>query len=142
MALPVDMTLLLSVALVAVTVAFAVTVGTYRRRLQAAHEARDEEESRRRSLSTTYGQITEQFAPLIEAYPWDPQEFRFLGSPVDGVHFGDDQVIFVEFKANEAGLSPRQAKIKRMVQRGDVTWRTFRIDTGESPDEEPLDRWV
>lgn len=142
MALPVSMTLLLSVALVAVTIAFAVTVGNYRRRLQEARQARDEEESRRRSLATTYGQITEQFAPLIDAYPWDPEDFRFLGSPIDGIQFSDDQVIFVEFKANEAGLSTTQTRVKRMVERGDVAWRTFRIDTGESPDEEPLDRWT
>lgn len=142
MALPVSMTLLLSVALIAVTIAFAVTVGSYRRRLEEARQQRDEEESRRRSLATTYGQITEQFAPLIDAYPWDSEDFRFLGSPVDGIQFADDKVVFVEFKANEAGLSPTQSQIKRMVERGDVGWRTFRIDVEEGPDEEPLDRWT
>jgi predicted Holliday junction resolvase-like endonuclease len=135
-------TTLLSLVLIAVTVAFAVTVGHYRRRLEAVEEERDEEEFRRRSLATTYGKITEQFAPLLDAYPWDSQDFRFLGSPIDGVQFADDRVVFVEFKTNESSLSPTQSEVKRMVERGDVEWRTFRVDAEEGPDEESLDRWT
>jgi Predicted secreted endonuclease distantly related to archaeal Holliday junction resolvase len=90
----------------------------------------DDEEYRRQSLSTTYGRITEQWFPLMEAYPYDPQEFRFLGSPVDGVQFEEDRIVFVEFKANKSRLSEKQKRIKRLVEAGEVYWEEFRFTDG------------
>ena len=45
---------------------------------------------RKRSQSSKYGNLTEQFLPLADNFPWDPGNFRFLGSPIDGVQFEDD----------------------------------------------------
>ncbi len=87
----------------------------------------DEEVSRQRSLSTTYGRISEQWFPLMPDYPYDPQEFRFLGSPVDGVQFEDDRIVFVEFKANKSRLSEKQKRIKQLVEDGYVYWEEFRF---------------
>ena len=60
----------------------------------ALQEALDDELSRQKSLSTTYGRITEQWFPLMQAYPYDPGGFRFLGTPVDGVQFEEDRIVF------------------------------------------------
>lgn len=87
----------------------------------------DDEAFRRQSLSTTYGRITEQWFPLLNAYPYDPQDFRFLGSPVDGVQFQEDRIVFVEFKTNTSRLSEKQRRIKRLVEEGHVYWEEFRF---------------
>ena len=99
----------------------AVAIG----RARALQHALDDELSRQKSLSTTYGRITEQWFPLMEAYPYDAQGFRFLGSPVDGVQFEEDRIVFVEFKANRSQLSSAQRRVKRLVEEGYVYWEEF-----------------
>lgn len=67
------------------------------------------------SLSSRYGKMTEQFMPFLKDYPYDPQNFRFLGTPIDGIQFEDDKIIFMEFKAADSKLSPRQRQIAELV---------------------------
>ncbi|MDX1935425.1 MAG: Holliday junction resolvase-like protein [Capsulimonadales bacterium] len=86
---------------------------------------------RKRSLSSAYGRITEQWFPLLGEYPYDPQDFRFLGSPVDGVQFEEDRIVFVEFKANKSRLSEKQRRIKKLVEEGHVYWEEFRFTDDE-----------
>ena len=82
----------------------------------------------KKSLSSKYGKMSEQFMPFIQTYPWDPQNFRFLGSPVDGVQFESDRVIFVEFKTAGSRLSDRQRQIRDHVREGNVQFHEFRLD--------------
>ena len=79
-----------------------------------------------RSQSTRYGQITEQFLPLVDSYPWDSKQFRFLGSPIDGVQFEEDRIILVEFKSSSSQISERQRKIKDLVEQGKVQFELIR----------------
>lgn len=88
------------------------------------------ERSRRQSQSTRYGRLTEQFAPFMEAYPHDPARFRFLGSPVDGVQFNDDEVLLVEFKAGRSRLTPNQRRVRDLVEAGRVGWLELRVREG------------
>jgi predicted Holliday junction resolvase-like endonuclease len=97
----------------------------YKRKVDALAVQVEEELFRQRSLSSTYGRITEQWIPLSSRYPYDPQHFRFLGSPVDGVQFEEDRVVFIEFKANKSRLSESQKRIKKLVQEGYVYWDEF-----------------
>jgi predicted Holliday junction resolvase-like endonuclease len=96
-------------------------------RLRVLTARLDDETYRRQSLSTTYGRITEQWFPLMPDYPYDPQNFRFLGSPVDGVQFEEDRIVFVEFKANRSRLSRSQEHYKRLIEEGYVYWEEFRF---------------
>ncbi len=82
---------------------------------------------RKRSLSSKYGKLTEQFLPLADSFPWDPGNFRFLGTPIDGVQFEDDSIILVEFKAANSQLSPRQRHIRDLVSDGKVGFEVIRI---------------
>jgi len=79
----------------------------------------------KQSLSTTYGKITEQFAPFMKSYPFPPENFRFIGSPIDGVQFEDDRIIFVEIKTNTSKLSKEQKRIRKLVQDKKVEWFEF-----------------
>ena len=84
-------------------------------------------DSQKRSQSTRYGQTIEQVAPFLAQWPWDPKEFRFLGSPIDGVQFTEDAVILVEIKSGTSRLNPRQRAIRDLVQAGRVRWEEVRI---------------
>lgn len=101
-------------------------------RVRRLAEELEDERSRQKSLSATYGRISEQWLPFSPAYPYDPQNFRFLGSPVDGVQFEEDAVIIVEFKANKSRLSEKQRHIKRLVEEGQVYWEEFHLTDEES----------
>lgn len=81
----------------------------------------------KRSQSVRYGKITEQFMPFLESYPYDSQDFRFLGTPVDGVQFTEDAVILIEFKTADSQLSARQRAIRMMVEEGAVRFEIHRI---------------
>lgn len=76
------------------------------------------------------GLIAEQFAPFTKRFDdleWDPQEFKFLGRPVDGVQFQDDEVIIVEFKTGDSQMTMRQRQIKRMVAEDKVRFEEVRF---------------
>src|SRR3989344_5353176 len=60
------------------------------------------------SLSTKYGKMSEQFMPFLKDYPFDPQRFRFLGTPIDGVQFEQDKIVFIEFKTSNSQLTNQQ----------------------------------
>ncbi|MBI4014899.1 MAG: endonuclease [Candidatus Aenigmarchaeota archaeon] len=80
-----------------------------------------------RSLSVKYGKMSEQFFPFLNSYPYDRQNFRFIGSPIDGVQFNNDRIVFVEFKTSESSLSEVQKKIRELVKGGKVEFREIRI---------------
>ena len=83
--------------------------------------------SRKRSGEVRRGLMTEQWLPFVDPYPWDPQNFRFIGSPIDGVQFEDDRVIFVEFKSGSSQLSAKQTRIRELVRAGKVDFREVRL---------------
>lgn len=78
--------------------------------------------SKKQSLSTTYGKIFEQLIPFSEKFPYDVQNFRFIGSPIDGVIFDEDKVVFCEIKMHKSKLNPRQRKIKEQIKDKKVEW--------------------
>ena len=82
---------------------------------------------KQRSQASKYGKMTEQFIPFLDSYPYDEQNFRFLGSPIDGVQFEDDRVVFVEFKTASSKLSKKQQDIRELVKKGKVEFQEFRI---------------
>ena len=85
------------------------------------------QESRNRGLSTRYGQITEQFLPLVDAYPYNPKNFRFLGSPIDGVQFEEDRVILVEFKSARSSMSKKQRRIRDLIKSRKVDFELVQV---------------
>ena len=83
---------------------------------------------KKRSQAVKYGQLTEQFIPFIESFPYDPQQFRFLGNPIDGVLFDESSIIFCEFKTASSQLNQKQKKIKQLVENKRIKWLEFRVD--------------
>jgi len=106
-------------------------VSWLRRRLYVTQRLLEEEKTRQRSISASYGRITEQWFPLMDGYPYDSAGFRFLGTPVDGVQFEEDRVVFIEFKSNRSELSSAQKRIKKLVQSGKVSWEEYNFKDGK-----------
>ena len=113
------MAVAIAVLVLSLAVAIRVAMGQQRRA--------DSLQSSKQSLSTRYGKTTEQFLPLVAAYPYDSSNFRFIGSPIDGVQFEEDRVILVEFKTGNSKLTPRQRQIRDIVAAGKVEFKEVRV---------------
>ena len=83
----------------------------------------------RQSQSTKFGKMTEQLLPLLDVYPWDSTNFRFIGSPIDGIQFEEDCIILVEFKTGSSQLSKKQKSIKKLVEEKKVFFEEVRISS-------------
>ena len=89
------------------------------------------------------GKFTEQMVPYFPDFKYDPTEVRFIGSPIDMVVFpglsrGDpEEVVILEIKTGRnAGLTPAQKKIRRLIEEGMVRWdEIYRIDGEEEIQE-------
>jgi predicted Holliday junction resolvase-like endonuclease len=85
-----------------------------------------------RSLAVIAGKVHEQMVPFLPGFDFNPQDARFLGSPVDFVVFdglsaGDvTRVVFVEVKTGDATLSERERRVREAVLNGRVEWLELR----------------
>ncbi len=96
--------------------------------LEKLRQEYDSFQSTRKSSETRLGLISEQLAPMLDAFPVkDTQDIHFFGQPIDYIAFNEDGVHFVEIKSGNARLSPKQAKIKEQVLAGKVFWHVMRI---------------
>ncbi len=75
------------------------------------------------------GRFTEQMAPYMPQFKYDPTEARFIGSPVDmlvfpGLSQGEPQeIVIMEIKNGpHAQLTSVERKIQRLVEDGMVRW--------------------
>ena len=113
------------IGLVGISLLLLLAAIHYKRRYDLVRDELEEADFRQRSLSTTYGRISEQWFPLMDRYPYDAQGFRFIGAPIDGIQFEEDRIVFCEFKANRSDLTPEQRHIRQLVQSGKVYWEEF-----------------
>jgi len=75
------------------------------------------------------GKFTEQMAPYLPDFKYDPTEARFIGSPVDlivfpGLSRGEpEEIVIMEIKAGRtAQLTPQERKIRQLIEEGMVRW--------------------
>jgi predicted Holliday junction resolvase-like endonuclease len=75
------------------------------------------------------GKFTEQMAPYLPDFKYDPTEARFIGSPIDLIVFpglarGDpEEIVIMEIKSGKtAQLSPQERKIRQLIEDGMVRW--------------------
>ena len=132
----------MDVAIVVVLILIIVVLLFALGRTQASLSAKVEEARRDaigRSRAVLGGRFTEQMAPYLPEFRYDPTEARFIGSPVDLVVFpglSSDQpreIVFVEVKAGARGrLSARERRIQELVEAGKVRWELM-----HRPSEKP-----
>jgi predicted Holliday junction resolvase-like endonuclease len=81
------------------------------------------------SRSVLGGKFTEQMAPYLPEFKYDPTEARFIGSPIDLIVFpglakGDpEEIVIMEIKSSKtAQLTPQERKIRQLIEDGMVRW--------------------
>ena len=79
------------------------------------------------SMSTRHGMMAEQLLPFSKDFPGDPQKFKFLGAPIDGILFEEDKIVIVEFKTGRSQLSSTQRRIRELVKNGRVYFEEIRM---------------
>ena len=98
--------------------------------------------SQKKSSEVRLGKIGENMAPFIKDWPYEHRRFRFIGDPIDGIQFTDEEIIFVEIKTGRSRLTTSQRNIKRLVVAGKVSFATFRIsENGCTLKTEPTDHY-
>ena len=100
---------------------------------KAGYTRRVRDDAVQRSQAVTAGKVHEQLTPYLPAFPYNPRDVRFLGSPVDLVVFdGLDEgqvrrIVFVEVKTGGAGLTGRERMVRDAVLEGEVEWVELRV---------------
>jgi predicted Holliday junction resolvase-like endonuclease len=100
------------------------------------------EDAVQRSQAITVGKVQEQLIPYLPAFPYNPKDVRFLGSPIDLVVFDGlsegrvRRVVFLEVKTGGSGLTSRERRVRDVIQARDVEWAELRVarvqDSAES----------
>ncbi|MDR2516651.1 MAG: hypothetical protein LBC88_04625 [Spirochaetaceae bacterium] len=88
----------------------------------------------KQSRAVIGGLVSEQMAPLLPGFPFDPGDCRFVGKPVDFIVFrgmnghGIGEVIFLEVKSGaERRLSDQEKRLRDTIRAGRVRWEQFDI---------------
>ena len=122
------------IAAVIIAAILIILLMNYITRLKFERRLREEIEKARKSAVTQSravlgGKFTEQMAPYLPDFKYDPTEARFIGSPIDLIVFpglarGDPQeIVIMEIKTGKAAqLTPQERKIRQLIEDGMVRW--------------------
>ena len=116
------------------------------RQWQEAERLRWEEERERaireavtQSRAVLGGKFTEQMAPYLPEFNYDPTEARFIGSPIDlivfpGLSRGEpEEIVIMEIKTGKTGqLTPQERKIRQLIENGMVRWELIQKPSQEA----------
>ena len=91
------------------------------------------EDAVKKSRAVVEGRVTEQLAPYLPDFGYKADDARFLGSPVDlvifdGLSLNDPtEIVFIEVKKGSSTLSPKEKKIKALIEEKRVRWELYRM---------------
>jgi len=86
-----------------------------------------------KSRAVLGGQFSEQLAPFLPNFPYNPTEARFIGKPIDFLVFkGMDEkniteVVFVEVKSGKARTNAVEKTLKDVIENKKISWAEYRI---------------
>jgi predicted Holliday junction resolvase-like endonuclease len=98
------------------------------------HEEAIRMDAVQRSVAVTKGKVTEHIVPYLPGFDLDPNDVRFLGTPIDLIAFNglnaseEVEIVFIEVKTGQSALSAREKAVKRAVEAKRVSWRVFNPD--------------
>ena len=97
---------------------------------------KEREDAIKQSRAVLSGQFSEQIAPYLPDFPFNPTEARFIGKPIDFVVFKGmdekkiEEIVFVEVKSGQSQLSKIEKSLKSAVENKNVSWHEYKV-----PDE-------
>jgi len=85
--------------------------------------------SQKKSSEVMIGLITEQLAPFLNGFNYNPEDLQFMGNPIDYVHFDRETgtVTFIEVKSGNSKLSKIQRLIRNAISANRVYFHIFRV---------------
>lgn len=95
----------------------------------------------KRSRVSILGKVWEQIAPSLKNFPFQPEDARFVGAPIDYIVFegmGEKdikKVHFVEIKSGRANLNKQEKTLKDTILKKKVYWKEIRVG-----DEDQVER--
>ena len=86
-----------------------------------------------RSRAVLSGNFSEQLAPYLPDFKYNPSDCRFIGKPVDMIVFDGlsngelKDVTFLEIKSGDSKLNNNQRDLKRIIDSKKVKFEEYRI---------------
>lgn len=103
-------------------------------------EEKIRKEAIRGSRNVITGQITEQLAPYLPDFSYNPKDARFIGNPVDYIIFDGlsngeiKQIVFVEVKSGRSGLNKNERLVRNAIEEKNIKFEVYRINNGKKED--------
>ena len=126
-----DLNIILSIIILLILFILFLSQSYYKNKISKLQANLKKTTSDKMSLSTKYGQISEEFFPLEQSYPYNSKNFKFLGNPIDGIQFNEDKIILVEFKTNKSKLSTKQRHIRNLINDKQVEFELIEAKINE-----------
>ena len=83
-----------------------------------------------RSLRIRFGKQIEEFIPFFDdLFPYDRKKFYALGQPIDGIYFGDDKIVFLEFNSGTSKKTIMEKKIQKLIDEKKVEFKEIRYNS-------------
>jgi len=67
----------------------------------------------------------QEYHEIMKYYPYNPDNFRFIGYPVNGIQFERNSILFVRFKKGKTPRTKEQEHIKTLLKNGNIDWFEF-----------------
>jgi len=88
----------------------------------------------KQSRAVLGGLVSEQIAPFLPDFPFDPGDCRFIGKPVDFIVFKGmneqniSELVFLEVKSGASKtLNQQEKRVRDAIQGGRVRWVQFNV---------------
>ena len=83
----------------------------------------------RQSEAVIKGNISEQLAPFLPGFPFNPKDCRFIGKPIDLIVFDTEnqEIVFVEVKTGSSGLTKKEKQLKKIIKNRNIRWYEYRL---------------
>jgi predicted Holliday junction resolvase-like endonuclease len=129
---------LIAIIIIAIILTYFITRLAFERKFRRWQEVEIEQRKKaiqdgiNKSRAVLGGKFTEQMAPYLPDFKYDPTEARFIGSPIDLIVFpglaqGEPrEIVIMEIKTGASQLSPQENKIRQLVESGMVRWEVLR----------------
>jgi len=89
----------------------------------------------KQSRAVLGGLVSEQIAPFLPDFPFDPGDCRFIGKPVDFIVFKGMneqnicEVVFLEIKSGTSkALNQQEKRLREAIQGGRVSWAQWNLE--------------
>lgn len=83
--------------------------------------------SQKKSSEVRTGHTVEKLAPVLDNFPYDSKNLVPIFQPLDYIMFGEDEIVFIEYKSGQSKLSQKQKKLQKLINDGKIRFEIHRV---------------